>query len=122
MAQTHYKTLLRKVLLGFITEQDPVLAMLEWVAQVMMQIEAEAKVGAEKGKHSRERKTYFPGARVRRMDTRLGTLYLYIPKLRRAIIFHFLLRRGSDRSYIQQEKIIAALEQSRDLLGAQGAN
>jgi hypothetical protein len=32
MAQTHYKTLFRKVLLGFITEQDPVLAMLEWVA------------------------------------------------------------------------------------------
>jgi hypothetical protein len=28
MAQTHYKTLLRKVLLGFITKQDPVVAML----------------------------------------------------------------------------------------------
>ncbi len=83
MAQTHYKALLRKVLLGFITEQDPVLAMLEWVARMMMQIEAESKVGAEKGKHSRDRRTYFSGARVRRMDTRLGTLYLYIPKLRR---------------------------------------
>jgi len=91
MAQNHYKGLLRKVLLGFITEQDPVLAMLEWVAQQMMLIEAEAKVGAEKGKHSKERKTYFSGARVRRMDTRLGTLYLYIPKLRRGGYIPFFI-------------------------------
>jgi hypothetical protein len=33
------------VLLGFITEQDPVLAMLESVAHHMMLIEAETKVG-----------------------------------------------------------------------------
>ena len=83
MAQTHYKALLGKVLLGFISETDPVLAMLEWVARQMMLIEAESKVGAEKGKHSKERRTYFSGARVRRMDTRLGTIYLYIPKLRK---------------------------------------
>jgi putative transposase len=91
MAQTHYKTLLRKVLLGFITEQDPVLAMLEWVAQMMMLIEAESKVGAEKGKHTKDRKTYFSGARVRRMDTRLGTLYLYIPKLRKGGYIPFFI-------------------------------
>jgi len=66
MAQTHYKTLLRKALLGFITKPDPVLAMLQWVAQQMMLIEAEAKVGAEKGKHAKDRKTHFSGARVRR--------------------------------------------------------
>jgi len=64
MAPNHYKGLLRKVLLGFITEQDPVLAMQEWVARQMMLIEAEAKVGAEKGKHSSDRKTYFSGARA----------------------------------------------------------
>jgi putative transposase len=91
MAQTHYKALLRKVLLGFITEKDPVLAMLEWVAQMMMQIEAESKVGAEKGKHTRDRTTYFSGARVRRMDTRLGTLYLYIPKLRKGGYIPFFI-------------------------------
>jgi transposase-like protein len=49
----------------------------------MMLIEAEAKVGAEKGKHARDRRTYFSGKRVRRMDTRLGTIYLYVPKLRK---------------------------------------
>jgi putative transposase len=83
MARSHYRALLEKVLLGFIVEDDPVLAMLDWVAHQMMLIEAENKVGAEKGKHSKERKTYFSGARVRRMDTRLGTIYLYVPKLRK---------------------------------------
>jgi len=29
---------------------------------------------------------------------------------------------GSDRSYIKQEKILATLEQSREILAAQGAN
>jgi len=62
MARSHYKALLGKVLLGFISEDDPVLAMLEWVAHQMMLIEAESKVGAEKGKHSKDRKTYFSGA------------------------------------------------------------
>ena len=33
MAQTRYMTLLRKALLGFNIEPDPVLAMLQWIAQ-----------------------------------------------------------------------------------------
>jgi putative transposase len=102
MAQTHYKTLLRKALLGFISEPDPVLAMLQWIAQQMMLIEAEAKVGAEKGKHAKDRKTHFSGARVRRMDTRLGTLYLYIPKLRKGgyIPFFVTERKRSELALI----------------------
>lgn len=98
MAQNHYKALFQKVLTGFITEKDPVLAMLEWIAHQMMLVEAEGKVGAEKGKHSRDRRTYFSGARVRRMDTRLGTIYLYIPKLRRGgyIPFFVAERRRSE--------------------------
>jgi hypothetical protein len=61
MAKTHYKALLGKVLSGFLTADDPVQAILEWVAHQMMLIEAENKVGAEKGQHSKERKTYFSG-------------------------------------------------------------
>jgi|Deesub1362A_J573_1020465.scaffolds.fasta_scaffold01316_17 hypothetical protein len=34
--------------MGFISEEDPILAMLEWIAHQMRQIEAEAKVGARK--------------------------------------------------------------------------
>ncbi len=60
----------------------------------MMVIEAEAKVGAEKGKHSKERRTYFSGVRVRRMDTRLGTIYLYIPKLRKGGYVTFFVAEG----------------------------
>jgi len=65
MAPTHYKALLQKALIGFLGEEDPVLAMLKWVAQEMMQIEAEAKVGSEKGKHSKGRTTYFSGVLLR---------------------------------------------------------
>jgi len=55
MAQGHYRTPFKKALLQFITEPDPFLAMLKWVMTEMMRIEAEAKVGAAKGKHTRER-------------------------------------------------------------------
>jgi hypothetical protein len=40
MAEAHYKALLEKVLLGFLTADDPVQAMLEWLAHQMMLIEA----------------------------------------------------------------------------------
>ena len=83
MAQPHYKAPFKKALLQFITEPDPFLAMLQWVMTEMMRIEAEAKVGAIKGKHTTDRKTYFSGARVRRVDTRLGTDYLMVPKIRK---------------------------------------
>jgi len=63
MAKTHYKALLGKVLLGLLTEDDPVQAMLEWVAHKMMLVEAEGKVDAEKGPHSKDRNTNFSGAR-----------------------------------------------------------
>jgi transposase-like protein len=112
MAQTHYKALLEKVLLGFITEKDPVLAMLEWVAHQMMLIEAEGKVGAEKGKHSRHRKTYFSGARVRRMDTRLGTIYLYVPKLRKGGYVPFFVTERK-----RSELALAALVQEAFING-----
>ena len=107
MAPTHYKRLLRKVLLGFITEQDPFLAMLEWVARQMMLIEAEAKVGAEKSRGSADRKTYFSGARVRRIDSRLGTVYPYIPKLRKGGYVPFFVTERK-----RSELALAALVQA----------
>jgi aromatic ring-cleaving dioxygenase len=55
--QQHYKSPFKKALLQFITEPDPFLAMLKWVMTEMMRIEAEAKVGAVKGKHTPERAT-----------------------------------------------------------------
>jgi hypothetical protein len=61
MAQRDYKAFLQGMLTGFLTEEDPVKSILEWLLRELMKIEAEAKVGAPKGKHSKERKTYFSG-------------------------------------------------------------
>ncbi|MCD6194211.1 MAG: IS256 family transposase [Candidatus Aminicenantes bacterium] len=91
MAPKNYKEVLKKMLVEFINQEDPLLAMLEWLAHQLMQIEAESKVGAAKGKHSPERRTYFSGKRVRRVDTRVGTIYLFIPKLRKGGYIPFFL-------------------------------
>ena len=92
----------KKLLVEFIGQEDPLLAMLEWTAQQMMQIEAEGKVGAQKGEHSKDRKTYFSGRRVRRMDTRLGTVYLFIPKLRKGGYVPFFIseRKRSEQALV----------------------
>ena len=94
--------ILRKLLVEFIGQKDPLLAMLEWTAQQMMQIEAEIKVGAKKGEHSKDRLTHFSGRRVRRMDTRLGTVYLFIPKLRKGGYVPFFIseRKRSEQALI----------------------
>jgi transposase-like protein len=102
MAQPHYRTPFKKALLQFITEPDPFLAMLKWVMTEMMRIEAEAKVGAVKGKHSSDRATYFSGARARRVDTRMGTVYLLVPKVRKGGYVPFFVseRRRSEQALI----------------------
>ena len=44
----------KKILVEFIGQEDPILAMLEWTAWRMMQFEAEAKEGAQKGENIQE--------------------------------------------------------------------
>jgi transposase-like protein len=102
MAQGHYTAQFKNALLQFITEPDPFLAMLKWVMTQMMRIEAEAKTGAEKGKHAAGRATYFSGTRVRRVDTRLGTVYLLVPKVRKGGYVPFFIseRRRSEQALI----------------------
>jgi transposase-like protein len=102
MAQQHYWTPFKKALLQFITEPDPFLAMLKWVMTEMMRIETEAKVGAAKGKHSKERTTHFSGGRARRVDTRMGTVYLVVPKVRKGGYVPFFIseRRRSEQALI----------------------
>jgi putative transposase len=93
----------KKLLLDFITEPDPLFSMLQWLTQRMMDLESESKAGAPKGKHSTERKTHFSGTRVRRFDTRLGTMYLLVPKLRQGgyIPFFVTERKRSEQALIQ---------------------
>ncbi len=102
MAQRDYKALLGGLLTGFLTEEDPVKAMLEWLLGELMKIESEAKVGAGRGKHSGERKTYFSGYRVKRLDSRVGTLYLVVPKVRKGgyVPFFVIERKRSEAALI----------------------
>jgi putative transposase len=102
MAQQHYRTPFEKALLQFVTEADPFLAMLKWVMTEMMRIEVEAKVGAAKGRHSKDRTTHFSGGRARRVDTRMGTVYLVVPKIRKGGYVPFFIseRRRSEQALI----------------------
>jgi len=97
IARRDYKAFLQGCLTGFLTEEDPVKAMLEWLFTELMQIEAETKVKAPNGKHSKESKTCFSGHRVRRLDMRVGTIYLVVPKVRKVVMYRFLLWKGSPR-------------------------
>jgi putative transposase len=103
MAKRNLSTLFRSLLLQFVGEADPLLSMLEWMTQQLMQVEAEARVGAEKGKHSTERRTHFSGYRWRRFDTRLGTTYLCVPKLRNGgyVPFFVVERKRSEQALVQ---------------------
>jgi len=80
--------------------------MLKWMMDQLMQIEAEQKIGASKGEHSSERKSHFSGYRPRRFDTRLGTVYLMIPKIRKGgyIPFFITEKRRSEQALISMVK------------------
>lgn len=76
---------------NFLFSDDPLFEMLKWLLSEFMRAESEALVGSEKNKHSKDRKTYFSGYRPRRFDTRLGTCYLLVPKLRNGGYIPFFL-------------------------------
>jgi transposase-like protein len=113
MASSKDTTLYEGLLSQFIGEPDPLQAMLEWITTQMMQIEASQKVGASKGQHSAERTTYFSGTRVRRFDTRLGTMYLLVPKLRKGgyIPFFVTAKKRSEQALMEvvQEAFISGV-------------
>jgi len=98
MAKKNDTGYLRELLLGFVLEDDPMFSMLSWMVQQLMQVEAENKVGVSKGKHSDQRSTYFSGTRVRRFDTRLGTMYWVVPKIRKGGYIPFFITKRSDLS------------------------
>lgn len=94
----------RKILAGFIHNEDPLLGMMEWMMKQLMEIEVENQIGAKKNEHSNKRTGYFSGYRPRRFvlscrlrdsallhDTRLGTAYLMIPKVRKGGYIPFFI-------------------------------
>jgi transposase-like protein len=83
MTHKNNTKLFEKLLVIFCQEEDPMKEMLQWITNQLMEIEVNSlKTQAKKGQHSEERKTYRNGYRVRRWDTRLGTIYLTTPKVR----------------------------------------
>ena len=103
MAHKNHTPFLKKMLIEFMTEPDPLYAMLEWLTNELMKLEAENKVGAHKGEHCPTRTTHFSGTRVRRFDTRLGTIYLLVPKLRKGgyIPFFVTERKRSEQALLE---------------------
>lgn len=69
----------------------------------MMEVEVSEKLGAKKGEHSEKRTGHRCGTRVRRFDTRMGTIYLLVPKVRKGgyIPFFVTERKRSENALIQ---------------------
>lgn len=92
----------KEIMTQFVLEEDPLLSMMKWMMEQLMKIESEMKVGAKKGEHNNQRKSYFSGYRPRRFDTRLGTVYLMIPKIRKGgyVPFFITEKRRSEQALI----------------------
>jgi transposase-like protein len=71
------------MLIQFLNTSDPMLAMLEWLCDQLLEAEFSAKLGADKHERSETRNEYRAGFRPRRFDTRMGTMYLMVPKPRK---------------------------------------
>ena len=82
MAYQNSTVSFEKMLLKFITDEDPMQSMLKWLCERLMETEVENKLCAEKSERNNERQGYRSGYRVRRFDTRMGTIYLMVPKIR----------------------------------------
>lgn len=103
MAQKNGNTNLTELLLECMAQPDPMLSMLEWLCKQLMEAEVAETIGAEKNERSSNRNNYRCGYRVRRLDTRMGTMYLMIPKLRNGgyIPFFVTERKRSEAALIQ---------------------
>lgn len=103
MAYKKDTTDLSGILLECLGSQDPMLHMLEWLCEQLMEVEVSAQLGAEKNEQSQDRKSYRSGYRPRRLDTRMGTMYLLVPKVRNGgyIPFFITERKRSEAALIQ---------------------
>lgn len=106
MTKTNDTTFFAMKLLEFQEAKDPLLAMLEWTTTQLMELEIEQKCNASKGSHDKARTAYRSGYRTRRFDTRLGTLYMLVPKLRNGgyVPFFVTEKKRSEMALIEVVK------------------
>lgn len=113
MVQKKSTTNLTELLLECVAQPDPMLSMLEWLCDKLMEAEISAKIGADKSEHTSERNSYRSGYRPRRFDTRMGTIYLMVPKIRQGGYVPFFVsnRKRSEAALIQvvQEAFISGV-------------
>ena len=103
MARKNHTTNLTELLLQCMAQPDPMLSMLEWLCGELMEAEVSQQLGAEKSERSGSRNGYRCGYRPRRLDTRMGTMYLMVPKVRQGgyILFFVTERKRSETALIQ---------------------
>ena len=103
MIQKKSTTNLTELLLKCMAEPDPMLSMLEWLCAQLMEAEISSKIGAGKSEHTTDRQSYRSGYRPRRFDTRMGTIYLMVPKMRQGgyVPFFVSSRKRSEATLIQ---------------------
>lgn len=79
------------------------LNMLEWLCAQMMEAAISNQLGAEKHEQSQEQTSHRCGFRLRCLGTRVGTLYLLIPKVRNGSYIPFFVtgRTWSEAALIQ---------------------
>lgn len=90
------------MLVKFMIEDDPMLEMLKWLCEQIMEAELTSKIGATKSERTDKRNGYRAGYRPRRFDTRMGTMYLMVPKPRKGgyIPFFVTERKRSEVALI----------------------
>ena len=101
MAHKKNNTNLTELLLQRMTQPDPMLSMLEWLCTRLMEAEVDQQLGAEKSQRTDGRSGYRSGYRPRRLDTRMWTMYLMVPKVRQGGYISFFVpeRKRSDPSW-----------------------
>ena len=110
MAKKNDTRFFENKLLDFVAAKDPLLEMLQWMMDKFMEIEVARKIGAPKGSHSQTRTGYRCGYRVRRFDTRPGTVYLSVPKIRQGGYIPFFVTEKKRSE--QFPKAVECLEDS----------
>ena len=103
MTQRNRTINLTELLLECIGKPDPMLNMLEWLCDQLMEAEISGQLGAAKNEHSEVREGYRSGYRPRRLDTRMGTMYLLVPKARNGgyIPFFITERKRSEAALVE---------------------
>lgn len=104
MAHKKNTTNLTELLLQCVTQPDPMLSMLEWLCTHLMEAEVNQQLSAEKSQRTDGRSGYCSGYRPRRLDTRMGTMYLMVPKVRQGgyyIPFFVTERKRSEAMLVQ---------------------